>query len=258
METMTSQNLLPVVLVVDDEPLVRSFARHSLQQIATVVEAENAEQAFEILGDRMTATHVALVDDGLPDRSGLDVLKATKHAWPWIRVVILTAFGSEDLAVQALRGGASDYLRKPMTFAALLETVGKLLYVGVGSEPAVATASPGSRQEPSRMHPNIRRAVAFVREHYAETIGLNDVAREARLSRFHFCRLFRAETGMSFHEYLNDLRVRQAKLLLANRFLRISEIAYTVGFNDLSHFDRTFRKKVGRSPTEYRALLKCA
>ena len=97
-----------------------------------------------------------------------------------------------------------------------------------------------------------------MRAHFAEPISLSGVAREAGLSRFHFSRLFHHEIGTPSHEYLQDLRVSRAKALLANRYLRVSEVAYAVGFNDLSHFDRTFRKMVGRSPSEYRALLQCA
>jgi AraC-like DNA-binding protein len=61
---------------------------------------------------------------------------------------------------------------------------------------------------------------------------------------------------MTFLEYLRGVRVRRAKALLADRHLRITEVAYGVGFSDLSHFDRTFRKIVGLSPSEYRASLK--
>jgi len=95
-------------------------------------------------------------------------------------------------------------------------------------------------------------------EHFGEALTLADVAREAGFSRFHFCRLFHHEIGVPFHEHLQDLRVHRAKVLLGDPFLRVSEIAYAVGFNDLSHFDRTFRKMVGRSPLQYRASLQCA
>jgi AraC-like DNA-binding protein len=71
-------------------------------------------------------------------------------------------------------------------------------------------------------------------------------------------RLFHHETGVPFHEHLHDLRVTQAKALLANRYRRVSEIAYAVGSNDLSHFDRTFRRMVGYSPSEYRRSMAMA
>jgi AraC-like DNA-binding protein len=112
--------------------------------------------------------------------------------------------------------------------------------------------------EARRVHPRIGRALAFLREHFAEEVTLDDAAREAALSRSHFCRLFRHETGVLFHEHLHQLRVSRAKALLSDRHLTVSEVAYSVGFNDLSHFDRTFRRIVGRSPTEYRTSLRCA
>jgi AraC-like DNA-binding protein len=117
---------------------------------------------------------------------------------------------------------------------------------------------PRDLKEQRTLHPNVRRALAFMREHLADPITLLDVAREAGLSRFHFCRLFHHETGAPFRAYLHDLRISRAKALLADPYLTITEVAQAVGFNDLSHFDRTFRRVVGQSPTEYRATIRCA
>jgi YesN/AraC family two-component response regulator len=256
MRLATLDGSLPSVLVVDDEPLVRSFLSTALEPIARVDEAADADRALDLLRERAGATALVLVDQVLPRRSGLEVLQITKSTWPWIPVALLTGFGSEDLAVQALRAGASDYLRKPIGVAALLETVARL--VASRGEPAPPAAGGGTENRARPVHPNIRRALAFMSEHFAEPISLANVAREAGLSRFHFCRLFHHEIGVPFHEHLHDLRVHRAKTLLADRYLRVSEVAYAVGFNDLSHFDRTFRKMVGRSPSEYRASLHCA
>jgi AraC-like DNA-binding protein/CheY-like chemotaxis protein len=250
----------PGVLVVDDEPLVRSFLRATLEPIVRFHEAADAEGAFELLRQRARAIDVVIVDQVLPGRSGLEILQITKHNWPWIPIALLTGFGSEDLAVQALRCGASDYLRKPIGVTALRETVTRLMTRRGDPVPkAITPASAGGTENDSRpVHPNIRRALAFMSEHFTEAISLADAAREAGLSRFHFCRLFHHEMGVPFHEHLHDLRVRTAKTLLTDRYMRVSEVAYAVGFNDLSHFDRTFRKIVGRSPSEYRASFQCA
>jgi YesN/AraC family two-component response regulator len=258
MELMALDKYLPSVLIVDDNALVRSFLRTALETTARVVEAEDAERALEILETRGRGTvDLVLLDYVLPKRSGLELLKVTKRSWPWISVVILTGFGSEDLAVQAFRGGASDYLRKPIRLDALMQTVAAGL---TRAQSAPRGDRPcGDRGVQARaVHPHIHRALAFMHAHFAEPISLSGVAREAGLSRFHFCRLFHHETGTPFHEYLQDLRVTRAKVLLANRYSRVSEVAYAVGFNDLSYFDKTFRRMVGRSPTEYRASLQCA
>jgi len=250
---------IPGVLIVEHEATVRSFLRTALEPITRIEEAADAEQALDILNRRAQATDVALVDQILPRRSGLEVLHITKSQWPWIRVAILTGSGSEDLAIQALRAGASDYLRKPIAVAALLQAVTRLTVgLGVRVPPTAASAAVADHVYTSPVHPNIRRALMFVSAHFAETITLADVARAAGLSRFHFCRLFHREIGVPFHEHLHEVRVRRAQTLLANRYMRVSEVAYAVGFNDLSHFDRTFRKMIGQSPSEYRASLQCA
>jgi two-component system, response regulator YesN len=251
---------LPGVLIVDDVASVRSFIRTALEPTAEVDEAADAERALEVLEGRANATALVLVDQVLPGRSGLEFVRIIKSKWPQILVAIITGFGSEELAVQALRAGANDYLRKPITVPALLHSVARLLSQRAEMAPRVIPEVvipyiDGSR---SPVHPNIGRALAFISKHFAESLSLADAAREAGLSRFHFCRLFHSEMGVPFHEYLHNLRVRHAKVLLADSYLRVSEIAYAVGFNDLSHFDRIFRKHVGRSPSEYRASVQCA
>jgi YesN/AraC family two-component response regulator len=255
MKSMTVGRHVPGVLVVDDEPLVRSFLRDALGARARVVEAADREHAIAILQGHTRGTlDLLLVDYLLPTGSGLDILALTKRRWPWLPVVILTGFGTEDLAVQALRGGASDYLRKPVSVDMLLKTVDTLTAQSPGA-PAAAAPVGADDGHPRLVHPNIQKALVFMREHFAEPVTLSEVARQAGLSRFHFCRLFHHETGVPFHDYLHDLRVTQAKTLLTDRYLTVTEVAYAVGFNDLSHFDRTFRRMIGRSPSEYRKSM---
>lgn len=258
MRSVTVRQCPPNVLIVEDDALFRSFLRAALEEDSRVVEAETGEQAIGILEAPRWTPDLMLLDHVLPRQSGLEILKVTRRRWPWIPVIILTAFGSEDLAVQALRAGANDYLRKPVPLDTLRESV-RALTTGRGEGVGRSVTTAVEQRDGTRsVHPNVRRALAFLREHFAEEITLDDVACEAALSRFHFCRLFHRETGVLFHEYLHELRVTRAKALLADRHLTVSEVAYTVGFNDLSHFDRTFRRIVGRSPTEYRTSLRCA
>jgi AraC-like DNA-binding protein len=98
----------------------------------------------------------------------------------------------------------------------------------------------------------VRRAKDYIADHKFEAIKLEQIARALNVSTFHFCRRFKLETGLTFVEYLSRIRIEQAKLLMQNTHLRISEIAYEIGFQSLTHFNRTFRKLVGTSPTEYR------
>lgn len=101
----------------------------------------------------------------------------------------------------------------------------------------------------------IARAREFINEHQGEDLSLAEVARAVNCSTFYFCKMFKKATGLHFTEYLARVRIEKAKNLLLNPNLRISEIAYEVGFQSLTHFNRVFRRLVGESPTEYRLKL---
>jgi AraC-like DNA-binding protein/ligand-binding sensor protein len=103
--------------------------------------------------------------------------------------------------------------------------------------------------------PVIRRAKEFIVENQAEDLSLGQVARAVNTSTFHFCKMFKKATGLNFTEYVSRVRVEKARNLLLNPNLRISEIAYEVGFQSLTHFNRVFKKITGQSPTEYRRQL---
>jgi YesN/AraC family two-component response regulator len=100
--------------------------------------------------------------------------------------------------------------------------------------------------------PMISRAKEFIRENHSEDLSLPQVARFANVSPFYFCKLFKRATGLSFTHFLSRVRIERSKNLLINPQLRVSEIAYDVGFQSLTHFNRVFHKLLGQSPTEYR------
>lgn len=103
--------------------------------------------------------------------------------------------------------------------------------------------------------PPIARAKAYIAGHLSEDITLGDVAKAVHMSRFYFCKSFRKHAGLHFTDYVSRLRIERAKELLLNPHLRISEIAYEVGFQSLTHFNRVFRRILGKSPTQYRGKL---
>jgi AraC-like DNA-binding protein/ligand-binding sensor protein len=107
-------------------------------------------------------------------------------------------------------------------------------------------------QEDEAESPMIRRARAYILANQADPIDLEKVAQAMHVSTFYFCKMFKKATGLTFTDYLSRVRVEKAKTLLLNPHLRISEIAYDVGFQSLTHFNRMFRKIVGESPTVYR------
>jgi AraC-like DNA-binding protein len=103
--------------------------------------------------------------------------------------------------------------------------------------------------------PLISRAKAFIGEHQAESISLDQIAKTLNVSTFYFCKLFKKATGLTFTDYFARTRIERAKNLLLNPNVRISEVAYDCGFLSLTHFNRIFKRVVGKSPTHYRQGL---
>jgi AraC-like DNA-binding protein/ligand-binding sensor protein len=103
--------------------------------------------------------------------------------------------------------------------------------------------------------PSVIRTRKFIEEHYDEQIHLDDVAKKVNTSVRYFCKVFKKFTGMTFVEYLTRLRIEKSKHLLLDSNKRVSEIAFEVGFESLTQFNRSFKKFSGQTPTEYRKTL---
>jgi AraC-like DNA-binding protein len=112
--------------------------------------------------------------------------------------------------------------------------------------PEDAARRPGDRDR-------VDAAIALIESASDSALSLADLAAEAGLSPFHFLRVFRRTTGTTPHQYLVGARVRRAARLLLDTARPVTEIAYDVGFEDLSNFVRTFHRHVGCSPRVYRS-----
>jgi AraC-like DNA-binding protein len=110
-------------------------------------------------------------------------------------------------------------------------------------------------QQENAEPPVITKAKAYIQEHFCEDLRLGEVAKACSTSTFYFCKIFKKAAGINFTDYLSRVRIEKAKNLLLNPNLRVSEIAFEVGFQSLTHFNRVFKRILGQSPTEYRAQL---
>ena len=106
----------------------------------------------------------------------------------------------------------------------------------------------GDRAEPR----DIWKARKFIEEHSTEQLSLSKVASAVGINPTHLSEKFKLVTGVNFVEYVARIRFENARFLLRAKQLRISEIAFAVGFQSLSQFNRVFKKLSGKSPSEYR------
>jgi AraC-like DNA-binding protein/ligand-binding sensor protein len=131
-------------------------------------------------------------------------------------------------------------------FVRLLETFAGHLAL-IGNSIAVSE----TKVEPD----SVRKARNYIEENYDRPISLKEAAGVVNTSVRYFCKVFKNYTGITFVDYLTRLRIEKSKSLLLNPHKRISEIAYEVGFESLTQFNRSFKKYAGMTPTKYRGQL---
>lgn len=148
---------------------------------------------------------------------------------------------------------ARSYFQTPVVPGKKLESALSLL--GIFADHLSMKSNQIAMQQANSEPPVITRAKQFIREHQTEDLSLGQVAKAVNTSTFYFCKLFKKAAGLNFTEFLSRTRIERAKNLLLNPNLRVSEIAFEVGFQSLTHFNRVFKKIVGQSPTEYRSHL---
>lgn len=145
------------------------------------------------------------------------------------------------------------FFSSPVLTRQKLDAVASLL--GFFAEHLAIQSNQIAVQKASAEPPVITRAKRFIEDHHREDLSLSQVAASVHTSPFYFCKLFKRHTGVSFTEYVSRVRTEKAKRLLLNPNLRVSEIAYEVGFQSLTHFNRVFKRILHESPTEYRERL---
>lgn len=101
----------------------------------------------------------------------------------------------------------------------------------------------------------LKRVLAYIHENLEQDLGLNELASIAEMGAHYFASQFKQSTGQPPHQYVTTYRIQEAKTLLANKQLSISEICGLVGFQCQSHFTKVFRKHTGMTPVNYRNVL---
>lgn len=252
------------ILVVEDDAEIIKVHQELLSDHFSVSIKTSGMQAIQYLKGGPDIA-LALVDVKLPDISGIEVLKELKKRQPSVPAIIITAFGSEHVAVKAFRCGARDYIKKPFSNDELLGRINFCLSLNIleqgGHRKALTSETDQiaseivARARSSSKDNDIQQALRYIHNNFATEISLDRVAMTAGISKFHFSRLFKKMTGSTYQSYLNQVRVEQAKNLLQSDTLTVTDIGYAVGYSDLTHFERIFKKLTGTTPSQYRRYV---
>lgn len=240
------------VMIIDDEPIiVQGFSRSVPWEKYNCQVVDTAGNGIE--GKALIEKHrpdMIFLDICMPEMDGLAMVAALKSEFSNMQVTILTGFRDFDYAKRALHLGVARYLLKPSNMEEIEEAIRFM----------ISRVEPGENGggQPPDAHENVagnfivRNALSYIGENYREKLLLSDVAEKTYVSQWHLSKLLNKETGQTFSEILNGVRVEKAKELLKNPSLRIGDIAEEVGFVDLAHFSRVFKKVCGMSANEYR------
>jgi two-component system response regulator YesN len=251
--------VLSQILIVDDDA---GYAE-SLSDAYRVVTVQTGRVAVERV-KRRSDIDLAVIEYRLPDMSGIDVMKEIKDVVPSVLVIIVTAYGDEDVAVEAFRSGARDYLKKPFSISELSTKIDFYLALRLtdqqrrknilpGPSTPALPGTPPAAVTPSQYH-KIQQAVRFINDNYRTDICLDVVAGEACMSPAHFSRIFKKVMGLPYQDYLNGRKITKAKNLLRTSAQSVTEIAVSLGFADPTGFGRIFKKLTGHTPSAYRSL----
>jgi signal transduction histidine kinase/AraC-like DNA-binding protein len=223
------------ILIVDDDAEFRTFIRRMLSGYI-VFEAADARETKKMM-HRPVPIDIVLLDLKLPGTPGLDILKEIKSANSRVAIIIITAYGSKDNVIKALRDHADDFLEKPVKRHELLSRIERII---------------STIPVPPTENALVQQMLHYIDINYNKQITLNKAAAVIHHNPKYLSRLFKSITGISFSTYKQKVRVEHACRLLVESNDTIDEISYQVGYLNTESFSRTFKKFKQETPSAYR------
>lgn len=243
------------ILVVDDDPSIRTLLMDSLSDDYRVYVAADGEKGLALARD--ISPDIIVTDITMPQMDGLELCRQVKTfpATSHIPVVILSGKHDKQSIIHALESGASDYVLKPADITVLkvrLRNIlderqrlrDKILVSGVNI-PTAATYT-------SRMDKEfISRVMKVVEDELANSeFQMGDFCRRLAMSRTAFYNKLKALTGMGPNDFLRMVRLNKAKELLSSHLHNVTEVSEMVGFSDPKYFSICFKKQFNISPSK--------
>ncbi len=274
------------VMLVDDEPIIVEGLSRSIpwekwncEVVATANDGLEGKERIE-----QYKPNILFMDICMPEMDGLTLIAAIKSEYPDTEVCILTGFRDFEYAQKAIRLGVTRFLLKPSNMDELEEAISAMCEnlkkksitgeesaaTGEAAEKAEAKEEDGTSevtagdgtgaQEDAAAQPHesasssfiVKNALKYIEANYNQKLTLCEVAEKTYVSQWHLSKLLNRHTGQSFSDILNHCRIEHAKKLLEDPSLRIGDISDAVGFLDLAHFSRVFKKQEGMSANEWR------
>ena len=244
------------VMIVDDEILERKALAKIMQtefpEIQVVGEAANGRAAIQLASE--LHPDIIMMDIKMPGINGIEAVMEIRKRHTKIKFMMISAFDTFEYAKKVMQQGVKEYILKPGKKDDIVEAVIRV-QKEIMKERELEDEYHQLKEQLSNIlsinneeHVQIQRSPLtatkeFIDAHYMKEIKLEDAADCASLSAYHFSKVFKEKYGLTFIEYLTDIRIEHAKREIIQTNKSLKEICYNSGFRDPNYFSRVFKKK---------------
>lgn len=250
------------ILIVDDEPIIRrgikTFIDFNKYGISNVYEAEDGNSASKVFSEVLP--DLVLLDINMPFKDGLTIAEEFKNIKKETKIAIITGYDYFEYAQKALKIGVEDYILKPVSKRDINEIITKLIYElnqekkHIEVEKIINKISNNENTDNQTVNSKYRDIILkkFEENYSNVSFNLNSLADNMNLSSGYLSSLFKSLFGIPFQDYLNNIRMEKAKLLLLTTDLKNYEISDQIGFDNVYYFNSKFKKTFGVTPKEFK------
>lgn len=248
------------LLIADDENIVRrgikTLVDYQALEIGEIFEAEHGEAALKCI--QSNDVHLVFADINMPKMNGLDFAKKAKEIDSNIKIALITGYDYFDYALTALKIGVDDYILKPVSKDDVTELLIKLI-----EKRKIADGLSSLKESADKLVGLSDTSEDSLKKMLVDEINnnipnsafsLSTLATSAGYNGAYLSTLFKKSFGLNFRDYLLDVRLERAKILLLSTQMKSYEIAAAIGIDDANYFSACFKRKFGVTISDFRSM----
>jgi len=245
------------ILIVDDDTEIAHYIKTELSDWYRFDHACNGKEGLKML---LTGKYDLVISDVMmPEMDGISMLKKIKanSNVSDIPVILLTSKSEVENRLEGLRKGADAFLAKPFNMEELHILIDNLVD-NVRRIRGKYSGAQGQKEKIEQIQVKgnndalMERVMKYINDHLADPeLSVERLTEEVGISRAQLHRKLKEIAGVSAGEFIRNIRLEQAARLIAEGQINITQVAYSVGFNNQTHFSTVFKKHYGMSPSEY-------
>jgi len=245
----------PILLIVDDNADIRTYMSTIFKDIYTILTAKNGQEGIDLAIAHIP--DIIISDIMMPVKNGIELCNTIKvdERTSHIPIILLTAKAGEENEIEGIKTGADDYVTKPFNEELLQLRVEKLIegrkklqerysqeVILKPKDIAITSVDEQFLQRLQKVLDDKLVESSFSIENFSQAVGM---------SRMQLHRKLKALTGLSATEFIRSQRLKLAAQLLKKSEINVSQVGYSVGFNDHAYFSKCFKEMYHCTPTEY-------